>query len=90
MGEDIAISFALRAEDTKVIMHVMSNKGLPVTSISAYPVEAEHLMRPGEKYRILNVVDTLKNQGTMDKSTRFHVYAEHLNMDEIVDYELNL
>jgi hypothetical protein len=33
-------------ERAKVILHVKTNKGLPIQSISKFPSESEHLMPP--------------------------------------------
>jgi SPP1 gp7 family putative phage head morphogenesis protein len=79
--KDIAQRFMRASGGQRVIFNVASNRAMPITSISPYPEEKEHLMRPGEKYRIVKV--------RKDKE-KYTVDLEHVDQGKEVDYIFSL
>jgi hypothetical protein len=71
----------------EVMFEVVSDRGTPIASVSAIENEAEHLMRNGERYRILGV----KRESEKDNKGPYTVTLGHLEPGiEEVDYEFGV
>jgi hypothetical protein len=86
-NKDIAVFFAgsSTTSNSKVVLNLVSNRGAPISSISAISSEDEHLMRPGEKYRILSVRKEKKSIVPL-----YNVNIEHVLDDTPAEYEFKL
>jgi hypothetical protein len=75
-----------KEEGTPIIFKIVTNRGAPISSVSAKSIESEHLMRPGEIYRLLHVS---KNTSFTNRPGYDYV-IEYANDVDKVDYEFSL
>jgi SPP1 gp7 family putative phage head morphogenesis protein len=75
-------------EGIGVRLEIVSTRAAPISSISKFRSESEHLMRNGEKYRILGVQKLKTNKYTMGPT--YIVQAEHIEPGDKVEYEFSV
>jgi hypothetical protein len=75
---------AIQHFNVGVTFNLVTNRSMPVSSVSIHRNEAEHIMRQGEKYRIVNV------EKVNETYISWKVDIEHIGRDESVDYEFTL
>ncbi|MDR2198608.1 MAG: hypothetical protein LBR53_03975 [Deltaproteobacteria bacterium] len=72
-------------EGTPIVLETVTNRGVPITSVSYYSSEIEHLMLPKEKYKILNV-----EQIKIQNEQGYKITIEPVPFIKKVDYEFSL
>jgi SPP1 gp7 family putative phage head morphogenesis protein len=93
-SETVAKAFAYNegangAGNESVVFKVASNRAMPISSVSRAFPEDEHLMRAGEKFRIVDVKDLRGRKSAYDDPD-FEVELEHIDPKAKVDYEFLL
>jgi hypothetical protein len=91
---DTAMAFAYsEGADTdggvSVLFKAASNRAMPISSVSKAFPEDEHLMRAGEKFRIVDVKD-MRGRKAREGDPDFEVELEHIDPEDKVDYEFLL